>query len=168
MQRCHRAALAAVFFILCVAPAAAATIEIGQSLGGWLPELAATAAAVFVGWLCIVAKNRWHLEIEAKHRDALITWAKRMASSLVADGEARVVGLKVDVKSDMLAAAANTGLKAIPDALKFFGLTVNDLPERIKDALPQESAIAQALAIAIDTANPTTPSQPATPAQKIT
>lgn len=171
MKRCFGAVFAASAFLmlaLSASPAPAATIDIGQAFTGGLVEAINGAVMALitagVGYLFMILKSKWNIDIEAKHRDALTAFLNRQASGLVAKGAVKVQGLKVDVSSDALAVAANTALHAIPDALKFFGLTPEALQKRILDLLPQQPAVAQAQAIALDVQNPTTPSLPAQPA----
>lgn len=141
--------------------ALAASIEIGQALTGGLQDIinavVTAAIAALVGWVAIVVKNKFGIDIEAQHRQALTAFLQRQASGLVAMGAVRLNGVKVEVQNEAVAAAANTALKAIPDALKFFGLTPEKLQSMIIDLLPKEPAVAQAAAVALDVANPATP-----------
>jgi hypothetical protein len=170
MKRFIAVAFAApVLFFAYVNAAAAATIDVGQACTGGLVEAingaSAACIAALVGWVLMIVKNKFHIDIEAKHREALTAFLQRQASSLVAKGAVKVQGLKIEVANDAVAVAANTALHAIPDALKFFGLTPEALQKRIIDLLPQQPAIAQAQAVALDVANPATPSSaPAKPA----
>jgi uncharacterized protein (TIGR02594 family) len=154
------------FVIVALAPnfAFAATIDVGQALTGGLVEgingaIAALITAA-VGYVTVIFRNKFNIEIEAKHREALTAFLQRQASGLVAKGAVKVQGLKIEVASDAVAVAANTALHAAPDALKFFGLTPEALQKRIIDLLPQQLAVAQAQAqaVALDVANPATPS----------
>lgn len=154
----------ATVMILMIVPgfAFAAEINIGQALNGSLQEIinaAVTALiAALVGWVAIVIKNKFNIDIEAKHREALTAFLQRQASGLVAIGAVKLEGVKIEVKNDALAAAANTALSAIPGALAFFGLTPEKIQKMIIDLIPKEPAVAQAAAVAIDVANPATPS----------
>lgn len=140
----------------------AAEINIGQALNGSLQEIinaAITALiAALVGWVAIVVKNKFNIDIEAKHREALTAFLQRQASGLVAAGAVKLEGVKIEVKNEALAAAANTALSAIPGALAFFGLTPAKIQAMIIDLIPKEPAVAAAAAVAIDVANPATPS----------
>lgn len=163
MKRITRAALAApVLFIAYVDASYAASIDVGQAFTGGFVEAVngaiAGLIAALVGWVLMKVKDKLHIDIEAKHRDALTQFLQRQASSLVSKGAVKVQGLKVEVSNDAVAVAANTALGAIPDALKFFGLTPAALERRIIDLLPQQPAVAQAQAVALDVANPATPS----------
>lgn len=155
---------AAGFVVLLLAPgvAVAATIDIGQAFSGGFVEaingVIAGLITALVGWVLMTVKSKFNIEIEAKHREALTAFLQRQASGLVARGAVKLQGLKIEVSNDAVAVAANTALHAIPDALKFFGLTPEALQKRIIDLLPQQPAVAQAQAVAIDTANPSTPS----------
>lgn len=143
--------------------ALAATIDIGQALGGSLQEIVngaiSAALAALVGWVLYIVKNKFNVDIEARHRDALTAFLQRQASGLVAAGAVKVQGLKLEVENAQLAAAANSALAAIPTALAFFGLTSEKIQVMIIDLLPKQPAIAAAQAVAIDVANPSTPSQ---------
>lgn len=162
---------AGAFVIVLLSPgfAFAATIEIGQAFTGGLTDAIAGAVsaviAALIGWLAMIAKNKFNIEIEKAHRDALTQFLQRQASSLVADGAVRLQGLKIEVSNAALAGVANTAIHAIPDAMKFFGLTPEALQKRIVDLLPQQPAIAAAQAVALDVANPSTPSSGPAPAK---
>jgi hypothetical protein len=140
----------------------AASIDIGQALNGSLQEIingvVTAAIAALIGWVAIVIKSKFNIDIEARHREALTAFLTRQASGLIAAGAVKLDGIKVEVQSAALADAANKALKAIPDALSYFGLTPAALQQRIIDLLPKEPAVAQAQAVAIDAANPATPS----------
>lgn len=151
--------------------ALAASIEIGQALNGSLQEIinaAVTAAiAALVGWVAWFAKSKFHIDIEARHREALTMFLQRQASSLVAQGAVKLAGVKVEVESQALADAANTALQMIPGALAFFGLSPSTLQSMIVDLIPKQPAIATAQAVALDVANPATPSRPALPIKPV-
>jgi hypothetical protein len=155
----------ALMFALAPTLAFAASIDIGQALNGSLQEIINAAVtgliAVMVGWVAVVFKNKFNIDIEARHREALTAFLQRQASGLVAAGAVKLEGVKVEVKNEALAAAANTALAAIPGALAFFGLTPAKIQSMIVDMLPKQPAVAQAQAVAIDVANPATPSTPA-------
>lgn len=157
-----RFAIAVVVVLTAPSLAFAATIDVGQAFTGGLVDavngVIAGLITALVGWVMVTIRNKFNIEIEAKHREALTAFLQRQASSLVARGAVKVQGLKVEVASDAVAVAANTALHAIPDALKFFGLTPDALQKRIVDMLPQQPAVAQAQAVALDEANPETSS----------
>lgn len=146
--------------------ALAATIDIGQAFGNSVQEIvnaAITAAlAGLVGWVAWIFKSKFNIDIEARHREALTAFLQRQASGLVAAGAVKVQGLKLEVQNEQLAMAANSAIASIPMAMQFFGLTPARIQQMIVDLLPKQPAIASAQAVAIDVANPATPSSPAT------
>lgn len=154
----------AVFAVLALAasPAFAATIEIGaanvDSLAQIILTLISGLVSIGLGWLGYIVKNKWGIDIEAKHREALRAFIDRQAASLVADGAVWLKGVRVEVNNQFLAAAAETALQAVPEARKFFGLDDSRIANMIIDALPKVPSVAQAQAIAFDVANPATPS----------
>jgi hypothetical protein len=149
---------------IAVSPAYADAISIGQAFSSGLqPYVDAAASALIaalIGWVLMVVKAKFNVDIDAQHRAALTAFLQRQASSLVADGAVKLRGVKIEVSNPAVASAANTALNAIPDALKHFGLTPAALQDRIVDMLPKEPAVAAAQATALDVANPATPSQP--------
>lgn len=163
----RRPMIGAIVTVLLIAPgyAFAASIDIGQALSGSLTDIISAAVtgaiAALIGWLCVVAKNKFNIDIEAQYRDALTTFLNRQASSLIAAGAVKLNGIKVEVSSQALADAANMALQHIPDALSYFGLTPQKIQQMIVDLIPKQPAVAQAQAVALDTANPATPSKPA-------
>lgn len=161
-------AIAIVIVMASPGVAFAATIDIGDAFSGGLLDalLGAISAAIaaLVAWVAMVIKHKFNVDIEKAHRDALTAFLQRQASSLVASGAVRLQGLKIEVSNAALAGVANTAIHAIPDALKFFGLTPEVLQKRIVDLLPQQPAVAQAQAVALDTMNPATASTPSSPA----
>lgn len=157
-------AAAVLVFVLMVSPADAAIIDVGQAFGTalqpYVDALVNAAIAALVGWVLYIVKDKFNVDIEARHREALTAFLQRQASSLVADGAVKLQGIKVEVKSEALALAADQALKAIPQALNFFGLTPARVRAMIVDMIPKEPAVAQAQAVAIDVQNPATPSTP--------
>jgi hypothetical protein len=140
----------------------AAAVDVGQAFGAAMqPYIDAAVNALIVslvGWVGYVFKEKLHVEIDAKHREALVAYLDRQAASLVAEGAVKLQGTKVDVKSDALAKAANLAIAHIPAALDHFGLTPEKISDMIVDALPKQASVAQAQAVALDVANPATPS----------
>lgn len=146
-------------------PAHAADIGIGVAIADTIRDvlipIVTAAISALGGWVLVILKNKWNIDIEAQHRDALVTFLQRQASSLVAQGAVKLEGVKISVQNETLAAAANTALMSIPQVMKFFNLTPERIAQMIVDYIPKQPAIAQAAAIAVDTANPATASKPA-------
>lgn len=117
-----------------------------------------TTAAI--SWFAYWVKQKFGVDIEARHREAIAAFVTRQASGLIAIGAVKLEGVKVDVKSEALASAARLAINAIPDALSYFGISVQDVTKMIVDVLPKQPAVAQAQAVAIDAKNPETPGTP--------
>lgn len=132
--------------LVCVAePALAETATVEVTQPGWLQYVNAAvsgALALGLGWLGLILKNKWGIEIDAKQRELLAAFLSRQAASLVADGFVRVNQLKVLVDHPALIAAAKTALTAIPDALAHFGLTPEKLEAMIVDKIPAVPSVA--------------------------
>jgi hypothetical protein len=159
---CAAAVVPALYLAAGVGLAHADAINIGQIFTGGLADIvnSAVSAAILagVGWLAIVIKSKFNIDIEARHREALTAFLQRQASGLVAAGAVKLEGLKVEVSNASLAAAANTAIGAIPQAMAWFGLTPAKIEGMIVDLLPKQPAVAAAAAVAIDVKNPATPS----------
>lgn len=156
----------ALSFLACLfaVPASAATIEVGSAFGIFAPYVDAVlglGVVLLVGWVSYVAKNKLNLSIDDSARAALETFLKNQAQNLVAKGAVKLNGVTIEVNSVALATAANAAIKFIPDAMARFGLTPEVVADKIKAVLPAVPSVAQAQAVAIDVANPATPSKPA-------
>lgn len=142
---------------------AAADISIGTAISDLLNNVVipvvTAAISALIGWVAIVIKKKFNVDIESQYRDALSTFLQRQASSLIASGAVRLNGLKITVQNDSLAAAANAGLVAIPQVMGYFNLTEAHIAKMIVDLIPKQPAVAQAAAVALDAANPATPSK---------
>lgn len=152
-----------IAFVVIIFPAYAAEISIGKSIGDTLRDIITpiitAAVAALVGWVAMVLKNKFNIDIESQYRDALTTFLQRQASSLIAQGAVRLEGVKINVQSDALASAANAAFVAIPQVINYFGLTPDRIAQMIVDHIPKQPSVAAATAIAMDAANPATPSK---------
>jgi hypothetical protein len=161
MKRSLCAAIAVPVLLLGATAAQAEAINIGQLFSGSMVDAVngAVSAAILalVGWVAVVIKNKFNIDIEARHREALTAFLQRQASGLVATGAVKLQGVKVEVQSAALAAAANAAIAAVPQAMSWFGLTPARIEQMIVDLLPKQPAVAAAAAVAIDAKNPETP-----------
>jgi len=161
-------ALAGALLLGCIAfltaPAYAATIEVGAAFGTLAPYVDSTLGVLIVaavGWVLYLVKNKLNVSIDDSAREALETFLKNQAQNLVAKGAVKLNGVTIEVNSVALATAANAAAKFIPDAMARFGLTPEVLANKIKAVIPAVPSVAAAQAVAIDVANPATPSKPA-------
>lgn len=151
-----------LILILLTTTAQAGFIDVGQAFSSTIqPYVNAAIEAGIAGlisWVLLKVKDKFHVDIEAQNRAALTEFLQRQASALIAAGEVKLNGVKVEVKNEALLGAANAAISAIPDTMKFFNLTPEQVKNRIVDLIPQQPAVAAAAAIAIDVKNPQTPS----------
>jgi hypothetical protein len=139
-----------VAIIQAPAPAAAQGGGIIQlSAFGWLqPYVDSVVQALLAAGLAWIAKSKYTQWMDQSARDALETFSKNTASSLIADGFVKMQGKTVTVHSAALANEVNTAADRIPDAMKRFGLTPGVIAQKIVDAIPQTPAGAAIVAAA--------------------
>lgn len=159
-----RVAVLTALALCSITYAHAASIEIGQAFGGtlqpYVDALVQGVIAVLVGLALAMATKYLGWKADDSARDALTSFLQRQAHSLVADGVVKLNGVKIDVSNQALASAANLALTAVPDAMQRFGLTPDRVQAMIVDFLPKVQSVAAAQAVALDVANPATPSRP--------
>lgn len=128
---------AACFLIAGINIAAAqdTTVKVG-SLFGWLEpyvrELVGVIVAALLGWVAMTVKAKFGIDIEARHREAIETFLVNQAGALIAKAGDPLKALTFDARSQTIAALANEALARIPDAVAYFGLSPDNLAERIK------------------------------------
>lgn len=116
---------------------------------GWLePYADALAQALIAAGFAWFMKSKYSTMLDETSRNALETFAKNRASSLIADGFVKMDGKTVDVHSAALGNEAAKAATMIPDALKRFGLTPDVVAAKIVDAIPQVAAGAAMVASA--------------------
>lgn len=134
-------------------------IDVGQALGPFLQPyvdaLVQAAIAAFVGWLGLILRKKFNIQIDEGSRNALTTALQNQAASLIADGFVKVEqNGKISVDDKFLAASANEIMAVIPDAAKRLGFTPEYLTKRIVDSIPQTAAGAAMIAAATPTPAP--------------
>jgi hypothetical protein len=148
------------------APAVAAPSGgvIQLSVFGWLqPYVDSLVQALLAAGLAWIGKSKYTQWMDQSARDALGTFTKNAASSLIADGFVHMQGKTVSVPSAAIATEVSTAMDRIPDAMKRFGLTPGALTQKIIDAIPQTTAGA-ALIVNAHAAEPATQLPPTVPA----
>jgi len=135
-------AVAVIAAALLVAPSAFAqtTVDVGGIYGAWQPYLLAIVAplaAAVIGILAELARRKFNLDIEARHREALQTALTNGAGVALNSLGNTLQGKTVDVKSPAVAAGVNYVLKSAPAAMAKFGLTPEAVAEKITAKLPQ-------------------------------
>lgn len=131
------------------APAQQSGGVIHLSAFGWLaPYVDSLIQALIALGFAIVGKSKYSQWLDQSSRDALETFLKNRASSLIANGAVRISGKAVHVDSNLLYRAASEASTAIPDALKRFNLTPEVVASKIISAIPQVPAGASIVAAA--------------------
>lgn len=135
-------ALFAVAFALLFAPFAYAdtTVAVGDLWTGLQPYIVAAIGALItaaVGWLIMLANKKLGISIDDSMRRSLQTAATNAAGLVLNQLGNQLSGVKVDVKNQLVADAANYVIKAAPDAVAHFGLTPDAIAQKIVALLPQ-------------------------------
>lgn len=127
-------ALAGALLLALVTAALAQTSTVPVShlyelLTTFLLPIVSVLAAAIAGWLANLLRVKFGLEIEQKHRDALQTALANAAGLAIAKGKDLLADKSISVGNPAVADAVNYVVAAVPDALKYFGLT----PERVAE-----------------------------------
>lgn len=124
-----------------VAPPSGGVINIGAAFGDWLqPYINALIEAALTGlgsWVLWVLKTKFNITIDAQQADAVRKAVTTQANALVAGGLVKMQGLTVTVDNAALADAANRILANVPDAVEHFGLTPDQLQDKLVAMIPQ-------------------------------
>lgn len=139
-----------VWAMLCYASfVSAAFADTTDNLGASLTWLQPYVIAVFsslimssLAWLWYLITKWFGIKIEAGAQSTISAWCLRQAASLVASGFVRLVGMKVQVNSTIVARAAELASSEIPAALAHAGLSPQALTGMIIDHLPHVPTIA--------------------------
>jgi len=111
------------------------TVPVGSLFGTLKPyviEIVGVLAAALVAWVAKTVKDKFGLDIEKNHRDALQTAIKNAAGLALNQAEAAVSDKTITVGNPLLAAGAKYVIEAVPDAIKFFGLTPENVAQKIE------------------------------------
>jgi hypothetical protein len=127
------------------APVSGGVIQL--SAFGWLePYVDSAVQGLIVLFFGILGKSKYTQWLDQSSRDALETFVKNRAASLIADGAVKMQNKSVHVDNPLLYRAASQASIAIPDALKRFGITPDVVAAKIVDAIPQTAAGAAIIA----------------------
>lgn len=98
-----------------------------------IPYLVAAFGAIITALAGMAVKyihDKTGVEIDAGHREAIQTAATNMAALLIKRIEAKVP-TDIHVGSQALADAANNAIAAVPDAVAHFGITPENMAEKV-------------------------------------
>jgi hypothetical protein len=127
MKRLALAGALLCALIAAVNPALAqdTTVQIGGLWGSVRPIIADLIGIVVVavlGWITKIVHDRFGIEIEAKHREALQTAAVNGINMALGRFDSKIESLSIDVKNKVIADAMSYMIKAVPDAITYFKL----------------------------------------------
>lgn len=126
-------ALAALVAVL-MPTDAHAQIDGGSIFNAWRPVLAEwlnVAIAAAVAYAANLLRQKFKIEIEANHRDALQTALTNAAGLVIAKVGSVAETVKVGTGTPALDEGVTYVLKAAPDALAYFGLQPDAIREKL-------------------------------------
>lgn len=130
------------------------TVSVAPLVDFVLPVLQTLISGVLAIGLPIVLtrlSQRYGLQIEQEKRDALQVTFTNAAGGLLQKLGDQARTLKVDMRNPDVAAAVGRAMRGAPDALRWAGLSEEEIARRILEKLPQ---IGPAPSVAADTAKP--------------
>jgi len=120
---------------LTVANAQDTTVKVGSLFGSFEPyirELVGIAVAAVAAFVLKLIYSWTGVTVDARHREAIETFLVNQAGALIAKVGDPLKAMTFDARSQTIAALANEALARIPDAVAYFGLSPDNLAERIK------------------------------------
>lgn len=135
----------AVGCALAQTPAAPVVIDTRPLVEQLVPYIIAVAGSVItvLGTLAVGAINKWGrahgLQIDDSNRDALLASLRNGASGLIAAGAVRVeANGKINVSPGLVSSLAKDIVEnRAPDAVQHFGLTPDQVGQKIVEQMPQ-------------------------------
>lgn len=137
-----RALTALALLCLFAMPAVAGVVDASALvllLKPWLDAAASAVITAVVAAVGIWARRWFGLDSEARMREALhsgLTTGAAAAIAMISDAAARKLS-RIEIESELVAAAVTYALKATPDAVRFFGLDEARLAEMARAKLIQ-------------------------------
>jgi hypothetical protein len=116
------------------------TVDAGTIYTALLPYLVAAVGAVIsvlVGWVLMLAKSKLGISIDDSMRSSLQTAATNAAGLVLNKVGNTLAGKSIDVKHAAIQEAVLYVVKNAPDALAHFGLSPDQVAEKILALLPQ-------------------------------
>lgn len=141
MKRLFGAALAACVLMLYAGVAFAqgeTVINVGELLAPWLQYLVAALVAVvlaILGWLAALFQRKTGIEIDLSRMATLQSGIENMAGRVVMLLGDKLNGVTLDVRHPVIKQAIEGLFKAAPDAIAHFGLTPDQLGQKIIDKI---------------------------------
>jgi len=110
-------------------------LPIYKILEPYLVTLVSVFASALVGWVAIVIKNKFGLDIDAHMRETIQTAATNAAGALVAKMEGPLGNVSIDVRSRLVKDGVDMVIAKVPDAINHFKLSPEDLAAIIQAKL---------------------------------
>lgn len=117
------------------ASTAVEVLPIYKILEPYLLTLFSVAVSALIGWVAIVIKSKFGLDIDANMRNAVQTAATNAAGALVAKMEGPIGNVSIDVKSQLVKDGADMVIAKVPDAINHFKLSPDDLAALVQAKL---------------------------------
>lgn len=117
-------------------------IDLKPLIDGLVPYIVAAVGGVITvlgGLLTLWLKQKFNIDVDAKYREAWQQSATNAAGDLIARGAVKIeqaTGRLVIENKDM-ATVINTVIARVPDAVKHFGLTPDDIRTTVIAKVPQ-------------------------------
>lgn len=129
------AALCVLLAACAVGPALAqTTVNLGDLFAPWA-EMLIGAFAVLVtailGWIAAQIKAKTGIDIEARHREALQTALTNAAGLVLSKLHGKAAEVEFDLRSVAVAQGVRYVMAAVPDAVERFGLSPEQLAEKL-------------------------------------
>lgn len=102
----------------------------------YIVPILGTLIAVGIGWILLILRQKFNLNIDDSLRDSLQTALDNAANLLIQKaGDSIKSKVSLSVSDPLVAAAVNYVLKAAPDALARFGLSPTDIVTKLEAKL---------------------------------
>lgn len=110
------------------------TINVGDLLAPWMQMLVGAVAVVItaiLGWIAAQIKAKTGIDIEARHREALQTALTNAAGLVLNKLGSKISDMTFDVRHQAIREAVMYVSEAVPDAVKNFDLSPEQLAEKL-------------------------------------
>lgn len=110
------------------------TISLYDVFGPWLTQIAGAVSLVlmgFLGWVAEVIRQKTGLQIEAFRSETLQTALTNGAGKIIVSVGDKLKDIRFDVRSPVIKEAVDYVLRSAPDAVKYFGLSPDQIAEKL-------------------------------------
>lgn len=110
-------------------------LPVYKLLEPYLLMLFSVLVSGLLGWVAIVIKSKFGLDIDAHMRETIQTAATNAAGALVAKMEGPLGNVSIDVRSKLVKDGVDMVIAKVPDAINHFKLSPEDLAAIIQAKL---------------------------------